>query len=151
MKKGTKRIYLDVCALSRPFDDQAFLRIRLGTEAVNLIISKTKVGQYSLVVSRVHREEIETISDSFERIELQARLATQGQSIKADMAAIRRRAEELTDLNFGVADAAHVAFAEHCGAEFVSCDDALIRKCSKHEIGVWCGNPVAFCEKEGLR
>jgi len=30
-------VYLDVCALSRPFDDQAFLRIRLETEAVNLI------------------------------------------------------------------------------------------------------------------
>ncbi len=151
MKKGTKRIYLDVCALSRPFDDQAFLRIRLETEAVNLIISKTKAGQYSLVVSQVHREEIEAISDSFERIELQARLAAQGQSIKADMAAIRRRAEDLTDLRFGVADAAHVAFAEQCGTEFVSCDDALIKKCLKHKIGVWCGNPVAFCEKEGLR
>ena len=45
MKKETKRIYLDVCALSRPFDDQAFLRIRLETEAVNLILSKTKAGQ----------------------------------------------------------------------------------------------------------
>ncbi len=136
MKKETKRIYLDVCALSRPFDDQAFLRIRLETEAVNLILSKIKAGRYKLVVSPVHREEIEAISYTFERIELQARLATLGQSIKADMAAIRRRAEDLTDLSFGVADAAHVAFAEQCRAEFVSCDDALIRKCSKHKIGV---------------
>jgi len=151
MKKGTKRIYLDVCALSRPFDDQAFLRIRLETEAVNLILSKTKAGLYRLVVSPVHREEIEAISGAFERIELQARLATLGESINADMAALRRRAEDLIDLNFGVADAAHVAFAEQCRAEFVSCDDALIRKCSKHKIVVWCGNPVAFCEKEGLR
>ena len=103
------------------------------------------------MVSPVHREEIEAISDSFERIELQASLATLGQSIKADMAAIRRRAEELTDLRFGVADAAHVGFAEQCDAEFVSCDDALIRKCSKHKIGVWCGSPVSFYEKEALR
>jgi len=110
-----------------------------------------KAGQYRLVVSPVHREEIKAISEAFERIELEARLATLGQSIKADLAAIRRRSEVLIDLNFGVADAAHVAFAEQCRAEFVSCDDALIRKCLKHKIGVWCGNPVAFCEKEGLR
>ena len=151
MKKRAKPIYLDVCALSRPFDDQAFLRIRLETEAVNLILSKIKGGEYRLVVSPVHREEIKAISDTFERIELQARLITLGQSVKADMVAIRRRAENLIDLNFGVADAAHVAFAEQCGAEFISCDDALVRKCSKHKIKTWSGNPVAFCEKEGLR
>ena len=37
-------VYLDVCALSRPFDDQSFLRIRLETEAVNLILSKVHKG-----------------------------------------------------------------------------------------------------------
>jgi hypothetical protein len=35
MKKRIKTIYLDVCALSRPFDEQGYLRIRLETEAVN--------------------------------------------------------------------------------------------------------------------
>ena len=38
MKKSKKPIYLDVCVLSRPFDDQSFLRIRLETEAVNLML-----------------------------------------------------------------------------------------------------------------
>lgn len=151
MKKGPKLIYLDVCALSRPFDDQAFLRIRLETEAVNLILSRIKAGQYRLVVSPVHREEIKAIPDALERIELEARLVTLGQSIKANIPAVRKRAEKLIALNFGVADAAHIAFAEQCGAEFVSCDDALVKKCSKYKIGTWCGNPVVFCEKEGLR
>lgn len=54
-------------------------------------------------------------------------------------------------MKFGVADAAHVAFAEQCGADFISCDDALVKKCLGNGIQVWCGNPVAFCEKEGLR
>ena len=67
------------------------------------------------------------------------------------MAAARNRAEELHNLKFGVADVAHVAFAEQWDAEFVSCDDSLIRKCSRHNIEIWCGNPVAFCEKEKLR
>jgi predicted nucleic acid-binding protein len=50
-----------------------------------------------------------------------------------------------------VADAAHIAFAEKTGASFISCDDRLVRKCLKHKIEVWCGNPVAFCEKEELK
>ena len=35
------------------------------------------------------------------------------------------------------------------GAEFVSCDDALIKKCSKHEIGVWCGILLPFVKRRG--
>jgi len=26
-----------------------------------------------------------------------------------------------------------------------------LKKCLRHNIKVWCGTPVAFCEKEGLR
>ena len=151
MKKKIKSVYLDVCALSRPFDNQAFLRIKLETEAVNLILSKIRAGEFDLVVSPVHWEEIEAISGAFERIELQERLKSLEKFVRVDLAAARNRAEELHNLKFGVADAAHVAFAEQWDAEFVSCDDSLIRKCSRHNIEIWCGNPVAFCEKEKLR
>jgi len=41
MKNEVKLIYFDVCVLSRPFDDQTFLRVRLETEAANLILLKT--------------------------------------------------------------------------------------------------------------
>ena len=120
-----KLIYLDVCVLSRPFDDQSFLRVRLEAEAANLILSKVRTGKYRLVASTVHWEEIRAIPDIFERTELQERLKTLGKSVNVDLAFARKRAEELCDLNFGVADAAHIAFAEQCGAEFISCDDSL--------------------------
>ncbi len=42
------RIYLDVCSLCRPFDDQSYTRIRLETEAVNLILSRVKSKHYEL-------------------------------------------------------------------------------------------------------
>ncbi len=44
-----------------------------------------------------------------------------------------------------------MAFAESYGAEFITCDDNLLKKSLMHKIAVWCGSPVAFCEKEGLR
>jgi len=150
VKKKKKSIYLDVCVLSRPFDDQTLLRILLETEAANLILLKVKNEEYRLVVSPIHWEEIKAISGTFERIELQERLQALGKSVTIDLAAARNRAEELYNLKFGVADAAHVAFAEQCGAE-LSCDDSLLKKCLRHNIKVWCGTPVAFCVKEGLR
>ena len=44
-------IYLDVCTLSRPFDEQHYLRIRLETEAFNLILSRVRKNDYKLLVS----------------------------------------------------------------------------------------------------
>ncbi|PXF56037.1 MAG: hypothetical protein C4B57_00875 [Deltaproteobacteria bacterium] len=146
-----KPIYLDVCTLSRPFDDQDYMRIRLETEAVNLILSKAKKGRYRLLVSPVHIKEVGAIPDAIERIELQMVLNRLGEPIKVDMAKTRVRAEDLVNLGFGIADAAHVAFAEQAGASFISCDDRLIKKCMNHRINVWCGKPTVFCEKEGLR
>lgn len=147
----SKPIYMDVCALSRPFDDQSYLRIRLETEAVNLILSKLREGSLNLLVSPAHTKEIEAIPDLSERIELKAILEELGEPIRGDMSKIRRKAEDLVSLGFGVADAAHVAFAEYSGAQFISCDEKLVKKCLAQKIKVWCGNPVSFCEKEGLR
>lgn len=147
----SKPVYLDVCALSRPYDEQHYLRIRLETEAFNLILSRLESGGYVMLYSPVHIKEIEAIPDAMERIELLTLLQRLGKSIKTDAAKARKRAEELFIAGFGVADAAHVAFAELTNAEFISCDDALIKKCRGYGVNVWCGNPVAFCEKEGLR
>ncbi|MCJ7508301.1 MAG: hypothetical protein MUO85_06165 [candidate division Zixibacteria bacterium] len=146
-----KLAYIDVCALSRPFDNQDYLRIRFETEAVNLILLKVREGSLRLLVSPVHMREIEAISDPVERIELRTILNKLGEPIKGDMSKIRARAEDLVSSGFGVADAAHVAFAEYSGAQFISCDEKLLKKCLTHKIKVWCGNPVSFCEKEGLK
>lgn len=147
-----KLVYLDVCALCRPFDDQHQLRIRLETDAVNLILAKVKQrGRYTLLVSPVHLREVAAISDVYERVGLETILDQYGIPAVVDVVAVKQRAEDLVALGFGVADAAHVAFAEQSGVPFVSCDDKLLKKCRHHKVSVWCGSPAAYCEKEGLR
>jgi hypothetical protein len=42
MSLESRRVYLDVSALCRPFDDQAQMRIRLETDAVLLILSHVR-------------------------------------------------------------------------------------------------------------
>jgi len=146
-------IYLDVCALCRVFDDQSYLRIRMETEAIHLILSKIKEGKFCLILSPVHTQEIEAMLDEVEKIKLKTIVSDLGHkpSHNVCLPKIRQRAEELVTYGFGIADAAHVAFAEEYNAEFITCDDKLIKKCKKYGIKVWCDNPLMFCLKENLQ
>lgn len=116
-----------------------------------MILSRVKENFYQMVISPVHIKEIEAIQDEIERIQLMTLLNKYGKIVKVNLLETRKRAEELVSLGFGIADAAHIAFAEEVKAEFISCDKRLVKKCVRHKIKVWCGNPLAFCEKEDLR
>ena len=72
-----KKIYLDVCSLCRPFDDQGYARISLETDAVNLILSNVRNRKFALMKSPVHIAEINGIKDDFEREELLRRFISQ--------------------------------------------------------------------------
>ncbi len=151
MTTPDRRVYLDVCTLCRPFDDQTHIRIRLETEAVQLILSHIRLGALICVVSPVHDIEIDAITDFTERTYLQALLRQIGVAVDVDRATVRARAEYLSDQGIGVADAAHLAFAEATGADFVTTDDRLVRQCQRVGAAVWCGTPVAYSDKENLR
>ncbi len=146
-----KLIYLDVCALCRPFDDQRFVRIHLESEAVKLILQKVRDGHLQLVNSSVHFAEINALSDMVERIELLGILQGLGKPMKMDFTHLRKRADELVGKAFGIADAAHFACAEAMGAAFISCDDRLLKKTAKLKNTIWSGDPLAFCIKENLK
>ena len=45
------RIYLDVCCLNRPFDDQTQDRIHLESEAIILILKRIRSGNWEWVSS----------------------------------------------------------------------------------------------------
>ena len=146
-----KNIYLDVCSLCRPYDDQSFLRIRLETIAVHLIFSAIEQNAYSLFYSPVHIQELSAMSDQIERFQVFHLLRESGKLIVTDKEIARRRAEKLVTFGLGPADAAHLTFAEIALGDFVTCDDRLCKQCSRLDLKIWAGNPVAFCEKEGLK
>ena len=145
------RIYLDVCALCRPFDDQQQIRIRLETSAVELILAHIRQTEVELMVSSAHRIEIEAISDTEERSHLLLLLKQYGTPFEIDVNTTRQRSETLIAEGMGVADAAHLAFAEATNAAFVTVDDRLLKQCRRIGAKIWYGSPQAFCEKEDLR
>ena len=144
-------VYLDVCALCRPFDDQRYVRIRLESEAVQLILETVRFKQIKLALSPVHYKEIHEITDPIERHNILSLFGNYGEWVNVDLIKTRQRAESFFSSGFGVADAAHVAFSEAAGADFVSCDDRLLKKCWKSKLNIWCGDPLQYCVKEGLK
>ena len=150
MPESVRRVHLDVCSLCRPFDDQAQMRIRLETEAVQLILSHARSGDLVLMISPAHDAEISAIDDPVEREHLLSLLRELGQHADIDVPRARQRAEQLTQRGLGPADAAHLAYAEGVGAGFVTCDDQLLRQCRRVRPGIWYGTPVAFCDEENL-
>ena len=151
MPQVLRLIYLDVCALSRPFDDQGQMRIRLETDAVQLILSHVRSGNLVLAVSPLHEIEIGAIGDATERDHLLTMLQQIGNRIAFDLRQTRERAEDMVQQGLGPADAAHLAFAVEVQADFVTCDDRLLHRCQRIQPPVWFGTPIAFCDKENLR
>ena len=52
-----KAIYLDICVLCRPFDDQRQARIRLETGALQIILAHIRSDILTMIISSVHQME----------------------------------------------------------------------------------------------
>ncbi|HLE27951.1 MAG TPA: PIN domain-containing protein [Anaerolineales bacterium] len=149
--ESLRRVYLDVCALSRPFDDQTQARIRLETDAVQLILSNARQGKLHLITSAAHTVEIAAIDEAEERNTLERWLNELGHRPRVNLRKARQRAEELMRMKIGPADAAHIASAEQAEADFVTVDDRLLKQAQRGSLSVWAGTPLQYCEKENLK
>ena len=147
----SKRIYLDVCTLGRPYDDQAQLRIRLETDAYYMILAHVRAGAYALLVSPVHFVEVAVNGNASERRKVEHLLREVGIPVTCSRSAARQRAEELVGTGFGIADAAHVAYAEGSADAFITCDGRLKKRCQRIGIRIPVCTPVEFAVMEGLR
>ncbi|MCP4753216.1 MAG: hypothetical protein GY866_20185 [Proteobacteria bacterium] len=145
-----KKLYIDVCTFCRPFDDQQMMRIRLETDAYHLIMSNAR-KKYHVMISPVHDAEIAAISDSWERIKIESLFARFRKELQINHGKQRNRADYLYSLGFGIADAAHVAYAEAIADVFITCDDKPIKKCRKEQMEIPVVNPVEFTILENLK
>ena len=153
MKPAAKPIYLDVCALCRPYDDQSYHRIEMETLAVVMIITFVKATSYTLYYAPAHERELARNTDDAERTEILKLLYDYGHNAALkikDYTVLESRAAELSLYGLGPADSFHVAYAEAVGASFITCDDVLIRKYSRCQVRVWYGTPIDYCKKDGL-
>jgi len=138
------KIYLDVCCLNRPFDDQHQDRIRLESEAVVIILTYVEAQSWALVGSEVIDFEISRIPDEEKRqkVMILSGMAKEYILVTED---IERRAIELVEYGFKPYDALHIACAEKANVDvFLTTDDKLLRKAKSVRLAVDVKSPIEW-------
>ena len=124
---GLLSIYLDVCCMNRPYDDQSQERIRLESESIRLILERIASGEWSWVGSEAMVDEVGQTPDPGRRARVSTSMQLIGTIIETGDATTDR-ARSLMALGFRAFDALHLASAELGSADvFLTTDDRLLR------------------------
>jgi hypothetical protein len=119
------RIYMDVCCINRPFDDQTDERIRLESEAV-LSILKRCLFEWTLISSEAIDYEISKTPDVERRRKAERIMSISREKIIVDET-IAARALEIERFGLRAIDALHISIAERSADVLLTTDDEIIR------------------------
>ena len=123
----------------------------MESDAVLLIMDAIQKGLYVLKSSPVHFVETGAIQDERERVDIEAFLSLYGQTIICDLRLAREKAENFSKRGIGIADSAHLAFAQVGADVIISCDDKFVKKARNLNLECEVVTPLEFCEKEQIR
>ena len=141
------KVYLDVCCLCRPFDDQTNGRIRREATAIHEIIRRCVIHEFSLVSSEAVTEEISRIPDIAKRLRVERIVSGSEEFVKVDEGIISRMDTLVAD-GCDTMDSLHIACAERAGATLLTTDDGLITFFKSHQnIQVIVKNPVPWLQE----
>ena len=138
------RIYMDVCCLNRPFDEQSQDRIYLEAETILAILPHCQNGEWTLVTSDIVDFELSGMKN-----------LTKLQKVRGICSIAKERitsTQEVRDLsksyqNDGVklVDSLHLALCETYGVEILlSTDDQFIRAAARIKTNTRVINPVTW-------
>lgn len=143
------KVYLDNCALNRPFDDQSQERIRIETEAVVLVLSHLERRDWIWLGSQALDMEIEKTPDPELRSRLKRITSYISQSVEIGPEELER-ARLLEKKGFIGFDAIHLACAERGKADiFLTTDNRLLKKAKQQakELQVKVENPLDWIKE----
>jgi hypothetical protein len=130
------RIYLDMCCLKRPFDDQLDARISTETIAIDAILQACQGGDCTLLTSDALWFE-NSRNPNEQRKEFVTVLLAAADERFPHAAAVEARATELHAVGFGLLDALHLASAELGSADaFGTCDDDLLARAKRATLRI---------------
>jgi hypothetical protein len=141
-----RTIYLDLCCINRPFDDQHQARVRLEAEAVLGLVQLARLGELTWIGSEVLDLECSRNPDADRRRKVEVLLSVAQSKVTAGMRE-RRRGRELEALGFRAFDALHIACAESARAEvLLTTDDRLRSQAARQQekLAVRVENPAKW-------
>lgn len=138
------RIYIDVCCLNRPFDDQSLDRIRIESEAVLAILNRC-LYDWVLVGSEAIDYEISKIPDNERKTGVKVLSAISRDKVTVNEN-ILRRASEFENIGLKALDALHLACAEKSAEIMLTTDDEIVKKVMANNslVKVRVENPVRW-------
>jgi len=143
------RVYLDVCCLNRPFDDQSQPRVRLETQAVLLVLENFSSRKWEWVGSEMVLYEINR-NPNVEVRQQVLLLASQIKNLVEVNAKILKRAEDFERSGFDSYDTIHLASAEVAKVDvFLTTDDQLLKVANRNKklLTIKAENPVRWLEE----
>jgi len=130
------KLYLDCCALQRPFYDRSQLRVATEAEAILKLFEEFETGVIEITSSDVLLLELNQIELSPRRTYCINLLAKSSYFVELTDS-IEALAISYSELGIKTADALHLASAVEGKADyFCSCDDRFIRKAQVIETGL---------------
>jgi predicted nucleic acid-binding protein len=130
------RVYLDLCAIQRPFDDAGQQRVREERDALFHIVMLIENGMIGLVGSFALEFENDANQDA-ERREHTERVLSLAATRIPPTRLVEARTETYKAAGIGAWDAAHLASAVEAGADFFcTCDDRLLRRARSVDTGL---------------
>ncbi len=144
------KIYLDVCCLNRPFDDQSQDRIRIESEAILIIIGHLEARDWDWIGSEIIDFEIDQTPDieRRRRVHLIADRSHKKVILTED---IKSRANELHKIGFPAIDALHIACTESEKVDvFLTTGDRLLNLGIKlkSDLQMHLENPLVWIKEE---
>jgi hypothetical protein len=122
------KIYLDMCSLQRPLDDQSQLRVRLEAQAIAGVLALCESGGIDLIDSDALIFETDANPDSVRRDFAREALAKAAHFVKTSNA-VQVRAQGFIAYGIKPLDALHLASAVEAHADyFCTCDDRFLKK-----------------------
>lgn len=141
-----RTVYLDLCCLNRPFDDQHQARVRLEAEAVLALIELVRHGELNWIGSDILDLESSRHRNTDQRRGVEALLSCATSKVAAGERE-RQRGRDLEAVGFGAFDALHLACAESAGAEvLLTTDDRLRSRAAREKarLAVQVENPAKW-------
>jgi predicted nucleic acid-binding protein len=146
------KLYMDLCCLNRPFDDQSQGRVALESQAVVLVLERIDRGKHTFCNSAALVVENSLSPRARVRREIEVLLDRADVWIAHDEG-IDARVAELQKLEFKELDAYHVAAAESAGCDRVlTCDDRFLKAARRNaaKIRVTVTDPIRFVSEAGF-
>ena len=139
------KVYMDVCCLNRPFDDQSQDKVRFETEAVISILRRCSDDvRWELIGSDIIILESSKNQDLNKRQKVMLLHGSVSLKVKYN-SIIKARAAEFRKHNVKLFDSLHLASAEYVEADiFLTTDAQLIKASARTDVKIRINNPLDF-------